>query len=159
LGFGLAYKQWVTFPTTGERASSYGYASDPSGIGVERYHVRIFTSTKLNITVGQAHQDTLPPHKAKNCDSAEDKVSRELFFKVSGWEVHRQHNGIDLGNSGKDFRGTPYNGFATLILYEPRPGHFDPEFEETWIIEEGHYPTAGDQYLDEQMEEMEEEEA
>jgi hypothetical protein len=31
-------------------------------------------------------------------------------------------------------------------------GDFDPEEEETWLIEDGHYPIAGDKWLDKQRE-------
>jgi hypothetical protein len=46
--------------------------------------------------------------------------------------------------------------YGWTLMPPPIPADFNPEFEETWLIED-HYPIAGDQYLDEQMEEMEEE--
>jgi hypothetical protein len=33
-------------------------------------------------------------------------------------------------------------------------GDFDPEEEETWLIEDGHYPIAGDKHLDEELREQ-----
>jgi hypothetical protein len=44
-----------------------------------------------------------------------------------------------------------------LVWFEKNPSlDFDPEWEETWLIEDGHYPIAGDRHLDKQMEELEE---
>jgi hypothetical protein len=76
------------------------------------------------------------------------------FFIEPTWNV--EENKIFLDNRIEE----PFNsGEATLITKLERFGHFDPEREETYLIEDGHYPIAGDQYLDEQMEEIEEEEA
>jgi hypothetical protein len=70
----------------------------------------------------------------------------------------------------KDIQTRFYPGYGTIpydyikdwcleVLFSTYwPQHtldFDPEWEETWIIEDGHYPIAGDKYLDEQRREEE----
>lgn len=40
--------------------------------------------------------------------------------------------------------------FKQWELFQPKTLDFDPEFEETAIIEDGHYPIAGDRHLDKQ---------
>jgi hypothetical protein len=44
---------------------------------------------------------------------------------------------------------------SLLSTYQPKHTlDFDPEKEETWLIEDGHYPIAGDKHLDEELREQ-----
>jgi hypothetical protein len=140
------------------------------------YHVLLFQLSNGNV-VANAHLDAPvvrpeaaePPvvkwafgHVAVNFEGPEKLVGGFFAENKEKWSVIFGNpakekglfldNEIPLANPELKPRN---NAWATLIQPKQAFGDFDPEWEETWIIEDGHYPIAGDRWLDKQMREEE----